>query len=140
MREIYLLNMGDSIDRVRYEYGDREYELSGDTVLNKRYITLEKGTDDITIVRNYLPLFEYKLSGEENMMDIMARGFDILNKEDNDIGDTLLLSKPKSIRYVVSPLENLEDIAKRFGVSKGSITSSNSLRTDKLFVGQILWI
>ena len=140
MREIYLLNMGDSIDRVRYEYGDREYELSGDMVLNKRYITLEKGTDDITIVRNYLPLFEYKLSSEENMMDIMARGFEILNKEDDDIGDTLLLSKPKSIRYVVSPLENLEDIAKRFGVSKGSIISSNSLRTDKLFVGQILWI
>lgn len=132
--------MGDSIDRVRYEYGDREYELSIDLVLNKRYITLEKGTDDITIVRNYLPLFEYKLSSDENMMDIMARGFDILNKEDNDIGDTLLLSKPKSIRYVVSPLENLEDIAKRFGVSKGSIISSNSLRTDKLFVGQILWI
>lgn len=140
MREIYLLNMGDSIDRVRYEYGDREYELSIDLVLNKRYITLEKGTDDITIVRNYLPLFEYKLSSEENMMDIMARGFEILNKEDDDIGDTLLLSKPKSIRYVVSPLENLEDIAKKFGVSKGSIISSNSLRTDKLFVGQILWI
>lgn len=140
MREIYLLNMGDSIDRVRYEYGDREYELSIDLVLNKRYITLEKGTDDITFVRNYLPLFEYKLSSDENMMDIMARGFEILNKEDDDIGDTLLLSKPKSIRYVVSPLENLEDIAKRFGVSRGSIISSNSLRTDKLFVGQILWI
>lgn len=132
--------MGDSIDRVRYEYGDREYELSIDLVLNKRYITLEKGTDDITFVRNYLPLFEYKLSSDENMMDIMARGFEILNKEDDDIGDTLLLSKPKSIRYVVSPLENLEDIAKRFGVSRGSIISSNSLRTDKLFVGQILWI
>lgn len=132
--------MGDSIDRVRYEYGDREYELSEDMVLNKRYITLERGTDDITIVRNYLPLFEYKISVDENMMDIMARGFDILNKEDCDIGDTLLLSKPKSIRYVVSPLENLEDIAKRFGVNKGTIISSNNLRTDKLFVGQILWI
>lgn len=140
MREIYLLNMGDSVDRVKYEYGDREYELSNDLVLNKRYITLEKGMDDITIVRNYLPFFEYKLSDGENIMDILARGFDVLNKENCDAGDTLILSKPKSIRYVVGPLENLEDISCRFGVSKGSIITSNNLKTDKLFVGQILWI
>lgn len=140
MREIYLLNMGDSVDRVKYEYGDREYELSNDLVLNKRYITLEKGMDDITIVRNYLPFFEYKLSDVENIMDILARGFDVLNKENCDAGDTLILSKPKSIRYVVGPLENLEDISCRFGVSKGSIITSNNLKTDKLFVGQILWI
>ena len=72
--------------------------------------------------------------------DIMSRGYEIVGANGCEEGDILLIHKPKSIRYTVSPLDKLEDIAKKYGISKYDIMSSNNLNTDKLFVGQILWI
>jgi len=140
MQEIYLLNMGDTIDKVKVEYGDREYLPSEEVVFGKKFITLKKGSDDIRVVRNYLPLYKYITKKGETMLDIMSRGFEIVAGESGSEGQIILLSKPKSIRYTVAPLESLDAIASKFGVNKCSIMSSNNLNTDKLFVGQILWI
>lgn len=138
MREIYILNKGDSIDKIKYELGVLSSE-SNLKVFGYKYATLKNGNDDVTIVKNYLPVFEYKLRENETMIDILSRGFkcDSLNAKPNDL---VILSKPKSIRYAVKPLETLSDISQKFGVSMLDIMKSNDLTCEKLFVGQILWI
>lgn len=142
MREVYLLNAGDTMDKVKYDCGEGEYHLGEDKILNKKYMVLMSGSDDVTIIRNYSPLIISRLSKKQTILDIMSNGFDIVASQSLDInaGDMLLLSRPRSVRYVVSPLEKLDSIAQKFGVDKVTIIESNNLKSDKLFVGQILWI
>lgn len=142
MREVYLLNIGDTVDKVKYDCGDGEYRWGDDKILEKKYMVLNSGSDDVTVIRNYSPLYMCRLKDSQTILDIMSRGFDLVGSQKLDIetGDMLILSRPKSVRYVVSPLENLDGIAKKFGVDKSTIVATNNLKSDKLFVGQILWI
>ena len=86
-----------------------------------------------------MPVYDYKVKPNESLLDIVSRGFktDVVSVSS---GDEIILTKPKSIRYVVSPLETLQDIAFKFGVTTSDIIQNNDLKTEKLFVGQILWI
>ena len=140
MREIYLLNKGDTVDKIKYELGVNNINISNEKVFGYKFAEIEKGSDDISIVKNYLPLFTYVVDSDDNYLDILARGFKIDSAKDVKSNDTIILSKPRSIRYVVSPLETLDEIALKFGVTKIDIMGNNAMKTEKLFVGQILWI
>ena len=140
MKEIYLLNKGDSVRKAQYEYNIENIEIKNNTTFNFRFVEIENGMDDIVIVKNYLPIYEYIIKDNETYLDILSRGFNTEMVSNLQSGDTIILNKPKSIRYVVKPLEKLEDIAQNFGVDIKYIIDVNNLLTDKLFVGQILWI
>lgn len=141
MKEIYLLNKGDSVGKLQYELNTiKQFQVSNNKVLEHSFVTLEEGNDDIVVVRNYTPYIEYKMKKNETLMDIMARGFEVGGASFADENDCLILSKPRSIRYVVQPLERLSDIANKFNMQKEYIMEINNLNTDKLFVGQILWL
>ena len=140
MQEIYLLNPGDTVSKVKFEYPECCGKLGTDYVFNKKYMVIKDGCDDIRIVRNYLPMHLYKTKKNETKMDILSRGYEILGGEIEREGDMVLMHKPKSIRYIVSPLETLDSIASKYGANKYDIMSSNNLVTEKLFVGQIIWI
>ncbi len=140
MQEVYLLNPGDTASKVKFEYPDCNSVLGLDTIQNKKYVILKEGSADIRFVRNYLPMYLYKVKGGENTIDILSRGFEIIGGDCEKEGDLLLIRKPKSVRYVVSPLETLDNIADKYGVSKYDLMTSNNLLTEKLFVGQIIWI
>ena len=140
MREIYLMNKGDTVDKIKYELGVDDITISDEKVFGYKFAEIERGSDDVSIVKNYLPLFSYIVENDDNYLDILARGFKIDRAKEVITGDTIILSKPRSIRYVVSPLETLDEIALKFGVSKINIMQNNSMKTEKLFVGQILWI
>ncbi len=140
MREIYLLNNGDSVQKAMTECNIENVEVAQDKVLGCRYVITKNGADDIIIVKNYLPMFVYKVSKEDNYLDILARGFKTDANENIQEGDIIILQKPSSIRYVVAPLETLTCIANKFGIDEKDILINNNLNTDKLFVGQILWI
>ena len=109
-------------------------------VFDYNYVDLRDGTDDLMIVRNYLPYYEYRVKKNETLMDLLSIGYKVDNTRDLSEGDIVILSKPKSIRYVTKPLEKLSDISKKFGISEKYIMETNNLNGDKLFVGQILWI
>lgn len=140
MKEIYLLNRGDSLDKIKYEFKEaRDIELAEDRIFGYKYATIDKGLDDVIIVNNYLPAYDYNVKNNESLLDILARGFKTEALSVSS-GDEIILTKPKSIRYVVSPLETLQDIAFKFGVTTSDLIQNNDLKTEKLFVGQILWI
>ena len=141
MKEIYILNKGDSIEKVKSElHLLGEYNISSDKILNKNYITIKDGVDDIILIKNYLPYFVYRVKENETLMDILSKGYDVHGIGSLNVNDIIVVSKPKSIRYIVGPLETLNSIAKKFGVDKDVIMVTNNLKTEKLFVGQILWI
>ena len=141
MREIYMLNKGDSVDKIKYEYNmNSSMVVLENENYNFRYVEINKGIDDISIVRNYLPYYEYVIKPGDTIMDIMSRGFKVHSLNSIETGDMVILNKPKSIRYVARPLEKMADIAKKFGITEEYLMNVNNITTNKLFVGQILWI
>ena len=141
MKEIYILNKGDNIDKVRYEYKNiSNCQVLENNELNVKYVDLTKGSDEVQIVRNYLPIYEYVINPNDTIIELLSKGYKIDHCRDIEVGDTVILSKPRSIRYVVKPLETISDIAEKFGVKVQYILDTNQLSTEKLFIGQILWI
>jgi len=141
MKEICLINKGDNIEKLIYTFNLKDgFKFSSDRVLDKEYIILQDGINDITIVRNYNPYFIKKLSNSESMLDIYSQGYEAVAGCNTNNSNEVLIRKMSGVRYVVGPLEKLEDICKKFALTPDDIMKSNNLSTSKLFVGQILII
>lgn len=141
MKTIYMLNNGDNIDKVKYEYKiDKDLNITENKEFGFKYVDIIEGIDDICVVNNYLPYNEYIVKKDENIMDILAKGFKIQNSRDITEGDVIIINRPKSIRYVTKPLEKLEDVARKYGITEEYIMKVNNLNSNKLFIGQILWL
>ena len=140
MKKICLLNKGENIKKLEYIFDEKFLNTDiyeNELIDNERYLVLSEGREDIVIVKNYNPFFIKKKSGENGIIDYYANGYDVI--EDN-CSQYLILQKPVGVKYVVKPLEQLESIAQKFGVDVDYIMESNKLKTQKLFVGQVLII
>lgn len=141
MKEIYILEKGDSLEKARFELGiNKELKVANKKIKGYKYVVVEDGSDEIVLVKNYLPYYIYQVKKQETLLDILAMGFKVDNVNSVNLGDYLVLSRPKSIKYIVKPLENLDDISFKLGVLKQDIMKNNELKSEKLFVGQVLWI
>ena len=141
MKEIYILNKGDSVEKAKEELElSGDYKISNNKILNKNYIEICGGLEDIIVVNNYLPHYLYRVKNSETLMDIMSKGYDVQGVSAVNTNDLIIISKPKSIRYIVKPLESLEEISNKFNIDKKIIMETNNLTSDRLFIGQILWI
>lgn len=134
MKEICFLNKGDNLEKLNYKLGiDKFASSNSDLIQNYRYLTIKEGDDTIQIVRNYNP---YYIVNSRYLDKINTMEFDVVNSE----GEKIIFKKSSGIKYSVKPLEKIEDVAKKFGVSVDYIIDSNQLNTHKLFVGQMLII
>lgn len=86
---------------------------------------------------------------EGDSLDSIATNFGIRKErilEDNPLfsslypGCVLFVTGIGKKRVVVRPLQTLDDIAKEYGVSKEDIIKSNNLKSEKVFVGMIIYI
>ena len=136
------MNITDiSHNKIKYEYGSAIKPVKATEKLwGYEYANLEEGVDDILIVRNYYPYYLYNMSKTDTIIELMSRGFEVNVTSDISEGDKIILKKPRSIRYIVKPMESLDIIAQKFGVDKYDIIMSNGLQSEKLFIGQIIWI
>ena len=78
MQEVYLLNRGDTMSKVSCEYPSSTITSGTGLIRSKKYMVINGGSDDIRIVRNYLPLHLHRVKKGENKIDILSRGYDII--------------------------------------------------------------
>ena len=134
MKEICLINKGDSVSKLNYSLGiDASLLINNDTMHGCRYVTIEEGDNSVQIVRNYNPYFI-----TNNMsVDVVSKfDFNIVAK----VNKHIIFHKSSGVKYVVKPLETIENICNKFDVDKEYIITTNNLKSTKLFVGQILII
>ena len=139
MREVCLVNRGDNIKKLNHIMNvSKSAVIEKERLLNNQYILLEKGEDDITIVRNYNPYHlinnKQKLSG----IDVYTMGYESIQGDCRE--DISVIRRIEGVRYIVKPMEKIDEIATRLGVDKQVIIDNNHLKTEKLFVGQVLVI
>lgn len=138
MREVCLINCGENRRKAGYITGLSFDMMQGDDqiVNGMRSVVVKPGEEAVTIVRNYRPLFTFDTQ-KIALMDIYAMGYIIDGSEDDR---WVVASRQEGIKYIVHPLEQLTDIAKKFDVTEQYIIDTNNLKTNKLFVGQVLFI
>lgn len=134
MKEICFVRVGDTIKKLNYRLGiSIQSKPEKNTVLGYNYLTLKDGSDDIQLVKNYEPYFISSVTNEDVLKE---RGYNITCS----YRDRIICNRPSGVKYCVKPLETLEEISKKLGVSVEEIMLSNKLNTHKLFVGQVLYI
>jgi len=141
MKEIYLLQHGEGLSKVCFKYQNKtNLKINDEKLFDYNYVELTSGEDDIYIVNNYNPNILYIMGKNDSLIEIMSRGYDVGDINEIDAGDKIIICKPKNIRHVVKPLETLDEISFKYSVNKQEIFKTNKLKTEKLFVGQVLWI
>ena len=132
MREICFLQKGDNVQKIIYKLKiDGEFDIVQDDIYNHKYFIIKKGSEDIQVVKNYNP---YIVSKDIKQGVIDTEGYEIVARNNN----CSIIYKPAGIKYSVKPLDTLTSIAEKFGVVEEEILFKNNLKTNKLFVGQIL--
>lgn len=142
MKEIVILNKGDNINKLSMSIGClKNLHLSTEKILGYRYVEVSDGEDDIVVIRNYQPFFVKTIDENNTLLDIYARGYNVIGGDSNlQTNDIVVVKKIEGLKYTVSPLEKIDDIAHKLGVDKKEIIDKNALKTEKLFVGQVLII
>lgn len=142
MKEICFINKGESVEKLKKQYCYNDIKCSNNKKFENYYIESGEGSDDVLVVKNYLPAILYKVKKNESVLDIMSRGYEIEGVGTTGVteGDIIILNKPRNLRHIVKPLETLDMISFKYGVEKNVIIETNQLSGDKLFVGQMLWI
>ena len=87
------------------------------------YQVVKEGLNDIILIKNY----EYKeiKEIEVSVLGVKTKKYTI----ENIVNET---------KYVVQPLDTLESIAKKLNKDREEILNKNNLKTEKLFIGQVL--
>ena len=109
MREIKLLNIIEDGCLVDNELGP--------------YKVVKNGLDDIVILKNY----RYRELKKCEITSLSAQGdeYKIVDVENYNI-------------HIVQPMENLNSISEKYGVSIEDLKKINNLNINRLFIGQIL--
>ena len=135
MKKICILNKGENIKKLEFSFNnkfDNKTIYEGDLFFD-RYVVIDNGSDDVVIVKNYNPFYIIK---GDNLFEWNNLKYSTVAEYEN----IAIIQKPIGVKYVVKPLESLTDIANKMGVDEQFIIDTNKLKTNKLFVGQVLVI
>ncbi|NCB48684.1 MAG: LysM domain-containing protein [Clostridia bacterium] len=99
--------------------------------------------EEITILNNFLPFQVLEIDNEKNINEIIkkwktSKAQIIYNNENLKKGDKIVLKNLNLKTHIVKPMETLDEIAKKYNVSKEEILEKNKI--SQLFIGQQLFI
>ena len=92
----------------------------------------------VTLVKKYLCNEVVKVNCD-NIKKLKYMGYDLKDKEIVD-GGTYILRRKDCILHTAKPMEKLADIAAKYNVSTQKLMVDNNLKTDKLYIVQIVVI
>ena len=132
--DIYYLN-SKGIEYVSQITGVTEEQLQKDNIEGKDCVYIKNRNSGVHVLKNYPKDIELIIDKNDNIEEI-KKEYNI--KNNIEIGDVFIFHS--SEKYVVKPLDTFDKIASTLGVKKEYLIQKNNLKTEKLFVGQILLI
>lgn len=138
MKKIYLCYSGVNKKYIEDIYHVSSLELSKDKIAGYCYYTIEDGDSSVIEVVNYQEKILYTVGVGETAFDIISQGYSV--DADIESGDVVILSKDNRVRHIVRPLDTIDSIAAKYGVTVEDIMLSNSLNSSRLYIGQMLYV
>lgn len=140
MQILYTINKNEDIDI--YNKLFNKSKTKNELLVNSfgKFYSLSDQLSDFFYIKNYDVNKILKLNDYKDIVTIKNRGFEVNYDSDIDNQNYVFLTKIKAIRHTVKPLQTLNEIAGIYGVDKEQIIFNNNLMTEKLFIGQIVYI
>ena len=132
--DIYYLN-SKGVEYVTQITGINKDSLKKDKLEGKDCVYVKSDNSGVHVLKNYPKDVEVIVDKYDNIDDL-RREYNI--KGDIEVGDVYIVHS--SEKYIVKPLDTMDKIVANLGVNKEYIVQKNNLKTEKLFVGQILLI
>lgn len=142
MKILHIVNRFDTLNSIAKQYNVLPSDiLKFNNLLNDKSLPekLEIVVDnnDFAVVKNFKR--RVLINNIGNNLNIIKQSF----KEQGFICEfenenTLLFNQKQHNVYVVGVVENLDDICKKFSLSKQDVIKKNNLKNERLFIGQIL--
>lgn len=133
----YYVSKFDTLESISKRFGVSVQEIKNlnniNSVLPEKLI-IPNNQRNVVVVANLKREYVYIGNGE-----VVKNALAKCNLFCAHINNTINLFKPKNNDvYVVSVLDTLTSVCKKFGLTKDDVVKLNNLKTEKLFIGQIL--
>lgn len=136
MKIIYNVEKFDTLESIanKFKVGISEIkELNKVNDILPKILEIPEKFSEYKVIANYKREFVYYGKKDKVKCNLNKLGLFC------DSNDEVCLFKPKeSSTYVVGVLDSLNSISKKFNLLKEDIIEKNNLKTEKLFIGQIL--
>ena len=111
-----------------------DFEIDG-----YRGVLYGRRVDSVIFVSNYVfPEVKY-IFNQKEYDEIINSGYEIIPSK-SIIGEFGIIKRKVGVKYIVAPMETIEEIAEKNSVTVDSIIENNNLKSKKLFIGQTLWV
>ena len=149
MKIVHKVSAGDTLEKIADKYNVNLNELvkindlTSLSLDNINLIVIPQNESDFVVVKNLDKefLYEVKKENSEILKKILKNKLIIADTSSNsnyEDGDKIIFKNSEYKKYTVRPLDNLNMIAKNFGVSTDYLIKINNLKTNKVFIGQQL--
>lgn len=150
MKVFHKVAFDDTLQKISDEYNCTVEELVkvndlvSEDLKNVEMLEIPKESSKIVVVKNNdrEVLLEVKPENLQAIDDLIKNKIVVAQsgKGEWEVGDKILFKNQSGRQYVARPLDTLQKIANKFGVSVESIVVKNNLKTNKIFIGQKLII
>lgn len=150
MKIIHKVSTGDSIEKIaeQYKVNPNELikinELQGYSLQGVHHLIIPKHDSDFVVIKNLDKefLFEVKTDNKQALNHLLKEKYVVASTINNNVefeeGDKIIFKNSNHKSYVVKPLDTLQNIAKKFGVTEERLMEVNSLKSSRVFIGQKL--
>lgn len=150
MKIIHKVSTGDSIEKIaeQYKVNPNELikinELQDYSLQGVHNLIIPKHDSDFVVIKNLDKefLFEVKTDNKQALNHLLKEKYVVASTINNNVefeeGDKIIFKNSNHKSYVVKPLDTLQNIAKKFGVTKERLMEVNSLKSSRVFIGQKL--
>ena len=139
MKIIYNVEKFDTLQKIAEKFSvsaEKIKQLNNISNELPKVIEIPNNSVDFEVVANLNREFLFK--GDYNLVKNSLNKLGFHSKNSNS--DVHLFKKTQSNIYVVGVLDNLNAICNKFKLDKNDIIAKNNLKSEKLFIGQILKI
>lgn len=102
---------------------------------DKNFVYVPNADSGVYVVGNFNKEKLISVDNDDNISELKKQ-YNL--KGDIQAGDVFLVNNTE--KYVVQPLDTMEKICEKLGIDESYIIEKNNLKTDKLFIGQILMV
>ena len=137
MKILYNVEKFDTIESIAQKFNVSASQLiKHNNITNNlpRVLEIPEQKTEFKIIANLKREFVFKGNAES-----VKSNFSKLGLYCNNLKESVCLFKPKNNEiFVVGVLDTLNSICSKFNVSKEEIIKKNNLKTEKLFIGQMI--
>lgn len=144
MKTTHYIKKHETLKSIATKYGiaeellKRENNLENEDISKLTQISIPDINNDFEVIKNLDKELVYEIQKDDEYLKENKAIIQSLGNNHFVPGDKILINYNFKNRYIVKPLDTIYTIANKYNIDVEVIMDSNSLKSPKLYVGQVL--